>query len=101
MSTLPYIISKNAISDIEDIWRYTVKKWSADQANRYYQLIFDEINFICSKPESGKQIDHIRAGYRMSKVKSHLLFYRVVNNTVEVVRILHERMDIEAKLANK
>ncbi|MCF8451056.1 MAG: type II toxin-antitoxin system RelE/ParE family toxin [Taibaiella sp.] len=71
---MPYIISKEAIADLDNIWLYTVEKWSVQQANHYYNLIFDEINYICLEPESGRQMDQIRKGYRVSKVKSHLIF---------------------------
>ena len=95
MKPLPYVLSKKAVADLEGIWLYTVEKWSVNQADRYYNLIVDEINFICKNNNAGKSMEHIRKGYRASKVKSHLIFYRILNNTVEVIRILHERMDIE------
>ena len=98
MKPLPYVISKKAVSDLEEIWLYTVQKWSVEQADRYYNLILDEINFICKNTNSGKSIDEIRKGYRASKVKSHFIFYRIVNETVEIIRILHEGMDIEFRL---
>ena len=100
MKSLPYVISKKAIADLDDLWRYTVEKWSVDQANRYYNLIFEEIGYICKKPHSGKSIDDIRKGYRMAKVKSHLIFYKVANDTVEIIRVLHQRMDIENRLSD-
>lgn len=43
-------------------------------------------------------MDHVRKGYRASKVKFHLIFYKVSNDIEEIVRILHERMDIENRL---
>ena len=95
MNAMPFFISKKAVSDLEEIWLYTIEKWSTEQADRYYNLIFDEINYICKNISAGKSMEHVRKGYRASKVKSHLIFYRVINNTVEVIRILHERMDIE------
>ena len=95
---LQYVISKKALTDLEEIWLYTLEKWTVDQANRYYTLIFDEINFICKNINAGKSMEHVRKGYRASKVKSHLIFYRILNNTVEIIRILHERMDIENRL---
>lgn len=98
MKSLPYIISKKAIADLDEIWYYTVEKWSAEQANRYYVLIFQEIDYICKRPLSGKSLNDIRKGYRVSKVKSHLVFYKVVNETIEIIRILHQRMDIETHL---
>src|SRR5262245_12865751 len=98
MKRLPYVISNEAVADLEEIWLYTLEKWSLAQADRYYELIFDEIDQICRNPASGKNMDHIRSGYRASKVKSHLIFYRVIRGTVEVVRILHEMMDIGSRL---
>ena len=98
MMKLPFVISKKAVTDLEEIWLYTFENWSISQADRYYNLIFDEINFICKNSTAGKSMEHIRKGYRASKVKSHLIFYRVTNNTIEVIRILHERMDIENRL---
>ena len=100
MRSLPYNISKKAVSDLEEIWLYTVEKWSIEQADRYYHLIFDEIDFICKNVDSGRSMNHVRKGYRASKVKSHLIFYRVNNDTVEIIRILHERMDISNRLAD-
>jgi len=100
MKSLPYVISKKAVSDLEEIWLYTVEKWSIDQADRYYNLIFDEIQFICKNVHAGKSMEHVRKGYRASKVKSHLIFYRIQNDIVEVIRILHESMDIENRLTD-
>lgn len=98
MKALPFVISNKAISDLEEIWLYTFEKWSLEQADRYYKLIFDEINYICKNNTAGKSMGHVRKNYRASKVKSHLIFYRVSNETIEVIRILHERMDIENRL---
>ncbi len=98
MKTLPFVVSNKAVSDLQEIWLYTVEKWSVEQADRYYNLIFDEINYICTNSNSGKSMEHVRKGYRASKVKSHLIFYRLVNDVIKVIRILHERMDIENKL---
>jgi toxin ParE1/3/4 len=98
MKALPFVISKKAIADLEDIWLYTVDKWSIEQADRYYSLIFDEIKYICNNASAGKSMEHIREKYRASKVKSNLIFYRVINSKVEIIRILHEIMDIENRL---
>lgn len=44
-------------------------------------------------------MEHIKQGYRASKVKSHLIFYRKGEDGVtEIVRVLHQRMDIKNRL---
>lgn len=96
-----YIISQKAIDDINKIWTYTAQNWSLAQANRYYNLIFDEIEFVAENFETAKDFGHIRKQYRFSKVKSHLLFFRKTkSNEIEVVRVLHEKMDIKNRLTN-
>lgn len=94
-----YKIRDEAVIDLEKIWLYTFENWSVGQADRYYNLIISEIEFISDNFYAGKSMDHVREGYRASKVKSHLIFYKMGSeNIVEVVRILHERMDIENRL---
>lgn len=93
---MEYIISEKALNDLNNIWIYTAENWSIIQANRYYNLIVDEIEFVAENFETTKDFGSIRKDYRYSKVKSHLIFYKRIENTeMEVVRILHERMDIK------
>lgn len=47
-----YSISKEALADIDNIWLYTAENWSAAQADRYYNLIIDEIEYIAKKLRS-------------------------------------------------
>ncbi|WP_226063154.1 type II toxin-antitoxin system RelE/ParE family toxin [Kaistella polysaccharea] len=92
-------ISEKANEDLENIWLYTYENWSQEQADRYYNLILNEIEYITENFESGKSFEHIRKGYRSAKVKSHLVFYRISKrDTIEIIRILHQRMDIENRL---
>ncbi len=94
-----YFISEKANQDIEKIWLYTFENWSLEQADRYYNLIFDEIEFISENFESGKSVDYIKKGYRASSVKSHIIFYKKSSkNIVEIVRVLHQKMDIENRI---
>ena len=98
--TMNYKISEKALEDIENIWLYTIETWSIQQADRYYNLIFDEIEYVAENPLSGRDYDYIRKNYRYSKVKSHLIFYRYKENEafVEIIRVLHQSMDIEERL---
>lgn len=95
-----YIISEKALEDINNIWIYTAENWSVEQADRYYNLIIDEIEYIVDNLDMARDFGEIRKSYRYSKVKSHLIFFKKdKTNEIEVVRILHERMNIENRLA--
>ena len=48
---------------------------------------------------TGKSAEQTRKNYRVTKIKSHVIFYRKVeNNIVEIVRILYQRMKIKKRL---
>ena len=74
MSKSKYLISKKAIEDLEKIWKSTLENWSIEQADRYYNLIINEIEFVADNCITGKSIEHIRKEYRVTKIKSHLIF---------------------------
>ncbi len=95
-----YKISVEASEDIEHIWLYTFENRSLEQADRYVNLIFDEIEYLSVNRMSGKDFSHVRKGYCCSKVKSHLIFYRFIEkqSEIEIIRVLHQRMDIESRL---
>lgn len=95
-----YKISKKAGEDLENIWLYTLENWSLEQADRYISLLFEEIEYLCKKPNSGVDYTTTRKGYFCSKVKSHLIFYKIniSKNELQVIRILHERMNLNNHL---
>lgn len=74
MSIKKYRISEQAIDDLNDIWVYTFHKWSKKQADRYYDLIIGEIEFISDNFMVGKSAEQTRMNYRYSNIKSHLIF---------------------------
>ena len=95
-----FTIRKEAEKDLENIWLYTFENWSIEQAEKYLNLIFDEIDYLCLKPNSGLDYGNLRKGYWRSKVNSHFIFYKIneKQNEIEIIRILHEMMDIENHL---
>ena len=99
MSKNKYRISKQAINDLNKMWILTFQKWSKEQADRYFDLIIGEIKFIADNFSTGKSVEHTRKNYRVTKIKSHLIFYRKgEDDIVEIVRILHQAMDVKKRL---
>ena len=99
MSKNNYRISRQASEDLDKIWMYTFNTWTKGQADRYFDLIITEIEFLAENFMTGKSAEQTRKNYRVTKVKSHLIFFRKAeNDIVEIVRILHQRMDIKTRL---
>ena len=95
-----YKLTPLAMDDLRAIWRYGAETWGLEKTEAYGEKILDAFEFLAENPQAGMAIDHIRVGYKRHLIGSHLIFYRVIDNCVEVVRILHQRMDTEKQLKN-
>lgn len=91
--------TKKAVSDLSDIWNYTKEAWSEKQADKYYQPLIESCTNIAHKPLSGKDYAEIFPKIRGKKALKHIIFYRTLESkSIEITRILHERMDLKSKL---
>jgi toxin ParE1/3/4 len=94
-----YVLSPAARADLEEIWDYTCQRWGDDQAEEYVREIQRAIERVMDNPMIGRACDELRAGYRKHAVGSHTLYYRIVGgDVINVVRILHQRMDVDRHL---
>ena len=76
MRKIKYRLRAAAVKDLEGIWEYTFRKWSKDQADRYHTLIISEIEFVADNKTVGKDMSHIKEGYLVTYVKSHMIFFK-------------------------
>jgi len=61
-------------------------------------MLDEAFNQLSIDYKLGINVNHIRQGYFKYKIGKHLIFYRLQDGDVEVVRILHQKMDIEAHI---
>lgn len=87
------VLSPRAQDDVDQIWDYTVALWGVAQAKRYVDNIRGAIERVAADPRRGRPCPEIKAGYARCDVGSHVVFYRTRADGIEVVRILHRRMD--------
>ncbi|MEL6377618.1 MAG: type II toxin-antitoxin system RelE/ParE family toxin [Pseudomonadota bacterium] len=92
-----YRLSPLAESDLEQIWLYTLNEWSLDQANRYYDQIMDAIEELASGQQQGRKVD-IRDEYLKYAVGRHFVFFRRSDGMTDVIRVLHQSMDVDRHL---
>ena len=90
-----YVLSPRAKADIEEIWDYTSVRWGVEQAEAYIRQLQAGIEAATADPDIGRPCDEIKAGYRKHRVGSHVIFFRAVRNGIDIVRVLHARMDFE------
>ncbi len=87
-----------AVSDLEAIFEYTLLNWSLTQAEIYQDLLFETMNKILSSQNIGKKYLFKKGKYRTVKTSKHIIFYRIEDEYCIIIRILHERMDLNSHL---
>ena len=77
---------------MEAIWLYTLEQWGLGQADRYTDELAGAFAQLAENPQLGAGCDHIRTGYRRSRVGRHTIYYRITDYGIAVIRVLHDRM---------
>lgn len=88
-----YRLAPEAVRDLEGIWLYTLGEWGIDQAHRYTDDLTAAFDQLARAPLLATACNHIRKGYRRSNVGRHVIYFRVTDYGIAVIRVLHDRMD--------
>ena len=88
--------SADAEDDVLLIWGYGAEEWSADVADDHERMIWRTVNRLCENAHLGKLRDDLIVGVRSIVADPHIVFYRVTGNTIEIVRVVHQREDVDS-----
>lgn len=87
------LLRPEAAADVEAIADYTIARWGQQQARIYVGALRRDIASLSTDAERFPLHEETRLGLRRMRSGQHLVFYLVGDHAVEVVRVLHERMD--------
>lgn len=91
--------SLDALADRERIWDYYVQVAGRHTAEKILREIAEVIALIEDRPFAGRARNEVRPGLRSFAATPHVVFYRVADDTPEIVRLLDGRQDIEEQFA--
>jgi toxin ParE1/3/4 len=89
-----YLLSNAAKEDLIRIHSYGSKKFGVIQADKYFESFFKYFDLIAQRPFSFESVDFIRAGYRRCVCGSDSIYFRLKNDTVEIMAIIGKQ-DLE------
>lgn len=105
-------LSPDAEADIDEILEWSVARFGAEVRDGYEELISATLEGLLDdprhpathdRPELGHGIrvvhlrssrSRVRAGARQIRTPRHFVVYRQVDGVVQVVRVLHDAMDL-------
>lgn len=99
-STRIYRLSPLAEADLEEIWLYTFRQWSPEQADAYCSTIITAIEGLVAGRNIAQRTD-VREEYWKYKVGLHVVYFRDSDGHLDVIRILHGRMDVDMHLKDE
>lgn len=91
---LPIKLAPRARQDFVEILRFTGETWGQNQLLIYRDKIKDALTAIAQNPAVGQTRDDLPSTHSAYLVGSHIIVYRVIGDSIGVVRILHQRMSV-------
>ena len=96
-----FLLTNLAKNDLRTIAKFTEQKWTKNQRNIYIKQFDETFKTLAKNPEIGKHCAFIKEGYQKFPQGNHVIFYRKVpSGNVEIIRILHKKMDVGSKLSH-
>ncbi len=92
MSARRIRLSREAENDLVEIAEFTQDRWGEAQAEQYLRQLDQRLKLLCNRPESGRELSAIKPGYWRALEGRHVVYYVFSDETLDVIRILHERM---------
>jgi toxin ParE1/3/4 len=88
-----YRIARRAATDLNAIWRFIAQD-SPASADQFLDRLYQAFVSLAHAPRIGAQRFHLAPEMRMFPVREYLIFYRPIDDGVEIVRVLHGRRNI-------
>ena len=88
-----YRISDAARSDLDEIWFYIAQD-DPNAADRFIRTLISRFPMLAGLPETGRQREELAPQLRSFSVGNYLIFYRPMDNGIEIARVLHGARDL-------
>ena len=89
-----YRLRQAAARDLLELGRYTQQRWGAPQRRKYIARLRARLQMLADRPSLGILRNDVAPGYRSFREARHVVFYTETADGIDVVRVLHERMDV-------
>jgi toxin ParE1/3/4 len=86
-------VSDKATADLDEIWLYIAQD-NPDAADKYIRVIASRFPTLASMPLMGRERAELSPRLRSFAVGRHVIFYRPLDNGVEIARVLDGARDL-------
>ena len=90
---MKFRLTRPALRDLAEIGRYTREQWGEEQARRYGITIAARLKWLCRNQPLWHERLELETSIFSYPQQSHMVVFRQCSIGIEVLRILHRRMD--------
>jgi toxin ParE1/3/4 len=88
-------LSPAAVQDLRDIWRGLAEYTTLTVADEKVARLQSKLILLSQFPESGRRREELAVGMRSLPASEFVIFYRILDGSIQIVRILNGRRDID------
>ena len=92
------VLTDAALSDLKSIRAYTLEHWGEEQEEKYLSDLWDRFEVIQASPDGCRSRDDLFPGCQLATQGKHVILFRIDDNILQVVRVLHSAMDFQRHL---
>lgn len=85
-------VSPAARADLDDIWFYIAQD-NLDAADKFIRAVVSRFPKLAAMPQLGRRREELAPRLRSFPVSRYVIFYRPMENGIEIVRVLHGARD--------
>ena len=83
-----YRLAKTAEADLIEIVRYGDEYYGIERSNQYRDQLKAHFELLAANAELFQAVDHIRPRYRRSVCGVHAIYYRIVEEGIEIMALM-------------
>jgi toxin ParE1/3/4 len=92
---MAYRLARDAEADLDEIWLHVAEDSGAiETAQKLIESIATTFDLLSEYPKMGRARDDLRREIRGDSVGNYIIFYRIVDDDVLILRVLHGRRDL-------
>ena len=95
---MPFKTSPETDNDLIKIYEYGFLKFGEAQAEKYFSELQDCFQLLNESPFICRERDEFNPPVRICHHGRHLIIYLIMDDYILIVRVLHERMDVQRRL---
>ncbi len=88
-----YVINILATQDLNQIADYFFD-YNIDAGEKFFREFNQKCKQLVLFPKSGKSYDYIREGLRGLSFKNYIIFYHILGEDIEILRVISGRRDL-------